>query len=98
MPVVKILPASRRNCDENLCRRMWASAYYRQPVNKLRYLLSVLDSPRPLYRRIGEKALATNDAKEMAEACATLETEIERLRTEHAKRHEAMPLLYPKAA
>jgi len=93
-----ILPAGRRSCDENLRRRMWASAYYRQPVNRLRYLLTVLDSPRAVYRRIGERALATNDAREMAEACATLEMEIDLCKRDRAKLHALMPLLYPKAA
>lgn len=81
-----------RTCEQSLAFRATISPPHLRrklprpalPATYLRQLLAQLDSPRPVYRRIGEKALATNDTKEIAEAIATLETEIAYCRTDRA--------------
>jgi hypothetical protein len=72
-----------RTCEENLARRAWASAYHRQPPrlkHHLSYLLTVLTSPRPVYGRIAETALAQNDPKVLVRAIADVVQEIDHCR------------------
>jgi hypothetical protein len=88
-----------RTCEENLGRRMWASAYWRNSPAHLRYLLTKLDSPRAsVYRRPAQAALASGDPERIAAAIRSVQAEIDRVLAERQKLAQHFPLLYSIAA
>jgi hypothetical protein len=60
------------------------------PAEQLCRLLATLDSPRPLYRRLGQQALESGNAERIAFAITTLQIEIEFCRTDRAKFNACM--------
>jgi hypothetical protein len=86
-----------RTCEENLARRAWASAYDSQPAQlkqHLRHVLPLLDSPRPLYRRMAKSALAQDDQKQLQRALEAVLQEIDHCRANRRKVTTLLPLLY----
>lgn len=75
---------------------MWASAYWRGSAAYLRYLLLVLRSPRPLYERLGRRALASGHPQQIAQTVTTLEQELAHCHANAQKLHATYPSLYPK--
>jgi hypothetical protein len=112
MAEVKLAPAPKRSCEESLAFRATVSPPELRrilpkpalapligptPTAVLRELLTVLNSPRPLYRRIAEKALASGEPHEIDQAISTVQNEIDYCRATAQKLHKTFPLLYPAA-
>jgi hypothetical protein len=98
MAEVTLSPPPRRTCEQSLAFRATVSPPELRrilpkpalpplagptPAAQLRELLTQLDSPRPVYRRIGETAL---------------QNEIDYCATQQRKLSDRFPLLYPKPA
>jgi hypothetical protein len=113
MAEVTLSPPPRRSCEESLAFRATVSPPELRrilpkpalpplagptPAAQLRELLTQLDSPRPVYRRIGETALANGEPHEIAQAIRTVQNEIDYCATQQRKLSDRFPLLYPKPA
>ena len=113
MAKVKVIDQPRRSCEESLAFRATVSPPHLRrvlprpalaptvgpsPAAVLRQLLTVLNSPRPVYRRLGEQALASEDPEQVAQAIRTVQNEIDYCRASAEKLHKTFPLLYPKPA
>jgi hypothetical protein len=104
MAQVKILPEPRRSCEECLAIRAPFSQPRKlpkpalvlppNPATVLRQLLIQLDSPRPVYRRLAEEALASDEPLRIAEAIRTLRAEIALCQQSKEKLAATYPLLY----
>jgi hypothetical protein len=112
MAEVTLSPPPRRTCEESLAFRATVSPPELRrilpkpallplagptPAAQLRELLTKLNSPRPLYRRLAEKALANGEPHEIAQAISTVQNEIDYCRATAQKLHKTFPLLYPAA-
>jgi hypothetical protein len=108
MAKVKILPEPRRSCEECLAirnkvsppnpRKLPRPALPNLPPNpatELRKALAKLDSPRPLYRAMGERALAEGEVQQIAEALKDINAEIALCQRNKEKLTTTYPLLYP---
>jgi hypothetical protein len=84
-----------RSCEENIARRAWASARFRQltPAQQLRQLMEY-PLPLPVYHRTARTALKSMEPGALAEAIRVLHQEIERRSQARRKVREMMPLIY----
>ena len=72
-----------RNEAQKRLSRAWASAIDRKPANYLRLLLAALaevGTPRKVYQRIGDRALDSGSFRQIEEATATVQGELNRRR------------------
>jgi hypothetical protein len=107
MAQVKILDPPRRSCEECLAirnevsppnpRKLPRPALPNLPPNpatELRKALAKLDSPRPLYRAMGERALAEGEVQQIAQALKDINAEIARCEQSKEVLATTYPLLY----
>ena len=91
-----------RTDAESLYARAWASRHYRQPLPLLRLLLELLPHTRPVFHRIGRRALASQSPEELARAAREVQQEVDRVLAAKATVRQQMPLLvnylYPNPA
>jgi hypothetical protein len=113
MAQVKLAPTPKRSCEQSLAFRATVSPPELRrilpkpalppltgpsPAAQLRELLTKLNSPRPVYRRIAENALASGEPHEIAQAISTVQNEIDYCATQQQKLSNRFPLLYSKPA
>lgn len=88
-----------RTCEENLARRSWSSARFRQrqPAEQLRTLLAY-PLPEPVWARLAKTALASGSVEPLKEAIRQLQQRI--AQREKSRRHlvKTQPLHYENAA